>query len=387
MKNLIRLILELLFLPLLVILAVFSRIKRKTTQIGIGPDPLINNYYHKKALKLYNYSSETFVKNAYYITDKFDIDVSQTFNTDKTYGKVLAYLNLIIITFRYRALYMSFNGGVIGLRSVLLWKMEPFLFKLAKIKTVILPYGSDVQDLTRCNNLIFKDTVSSDYPNQKDNRKMITRKIDLWTTHADHVIGGCEWVDYMYHWDTLMLAHFSIDLKKFNIKGEGKKNLSRFGLNILHAPNHKNIKGTFFLIQAVENLKSKGYAINLILAEKKSNTEILRLIESADIIADQFIIGWYAMFAIEAMTSSKPVLCFLREDLIDLYRYKGLIEDQEIPIINTDIFTLEDKIEWCYNNKHELNKIGDKGYEYVKKHHSIAAVGSVFHTINKRIGL
>ena len=113
---------------------------------------------------------------------------------------------------------MSFNGGVIGLRSVLLWKMEPFLFKVAKIKTVILPYSSDVQDLTRCNNLIFKDTVSSDYPNQKDNRKMITRKIDLWTTHADYVIGGCEWVDYMYHWDTLMLAHFSIDLKKVNIK-------------------------------------------------------------------------------------------------------------------------------------------------------------------------
>ena len=83
----------------------------------------------------------------------------------------------------------------------------------------------------------------------------------------------------------------------------------------------------------------------------------------------------------------RPVVCFLREDLIDLYRYKGLIEDQEIPIINTDIFTLEDKIEWCYNNKHELNKIGDKGYEYVKKHHSIAAVGSVFHTINKRIDL
>lgn len=387
MKKLLKLLIELLFIPILILIAIFSRLFIKKSKIGLGPDPLINNYYHKKALELYNYTSETFAKNSYYITDKFDIDVSKKFSLGNPFSKALAYLYLILISFKYKALYISFNGGTIGLRSLILWKLEPFILKLAKIKTVILPYGSDVQDMTRSSNLIFKDSISKDYPYQKSNRNIVSKKIDLWTKYSDHIIGGCEWVDYMYHWDTLMLAHFSIDLKKFKKSGTTDYERSNSGLTILHAPNHRNIKGTDFLINAVENLKSKGYQIKLILAEKKSNKEILDLIEKSDIIADQFIVGWYAMFAIEAMASSKPVLCFLRQDLLDLYKYKGLFKCEKIPIINSNIFNLEEKISWCYNNKSELIKIGNSGYDYVKKHHSLEFVASIFNEINKKIGL
>ena len=42
--------------------------------------------------------------------------------------------------------------------------------------------------------------------------------IDRWTTHSDHVISGCDWVDYMHHWDTLMSAHFSIDIESIRDK-------------------------------------------------------------------------------------------------------------------------------------------------------------------------
>ena len=276
---------------------------------------------------------------------------------------------------------MSFIGGALGLISILLLRIETIFYKIAKIKTVILPYGSDVQDMTRSNNLIFKDSISNDYPNQKLNRKIVNHKIDLWTKNADHIIGGCEWVDYMYHWDTLMLAHFSIDINKFK-KNEKEKSSSEF--KILHAPNHKNIKGTFFLIRAVENLNKEGFKINLKLVEKKSNNEILDLINKSDLIADQFVIGWYAMFAIEAMASSKPVISYLRQDLIDLYVSKDLIEIDEIPIINTTIFNLEEKIKWCYHNK-KLRDIGAKGYSFVKKHHSIESVGSIFDKINKKL--
>ena len=385
MKNFIKYFFELIFFFILLIVAFFQRFRKKKFDVGLGPDPLINNYYHKKALELYGYSSETFVKSSYHITNKFDIDVSKKYNLNKTIHKILAYINLIVITFKYKALYMSFNGGALGLRSIFLWKMEPLIYKIAKIKTVILPYGSDVQDITRSNNLIFKDSIANDYPNQKLNRKIVNHKIDLWTKNADHIIGGCEWVDYMYHWDTLMLAHFSIDINKFNYKNKFKKEKSKSELNILHAPNHKNIKGTFFLIKAVKNLKKEGFKINLKLVEKKSNSEILNLINESDIIADQFVIGWYAMFAIEAMASSKPVLCFLRQDLIDLFTYKELIEKNEIPIINTNIFDLEEKIKWCYQNKDKLNDIGLKGYSFVKKYHSLEAIGKVFNSINKKI--
>tara|TARA_B100001564_G_C20655887_1_gene679139 strand:+ start:797 stop:1960 length:1164 start_codon:yes stop_codon:yes gene_type:complete len=387
MKIVLKFFIEVSLIPFLIVLAIWSRFKSKKIKIGLGPDPLINNFYHKKALELCNYSSETFVKNSFHITDEFDIDVSRKFNLNNPISRGAAYLYLIFISFRYKVLYINFNGGVIGLRSIFLWKIEPLILKLAKIKTVILPYGSDVQDMSRSDNLIFKDTIANDYPDQKIFRKTVTRKIDLWTKYADHIIGGCEWVDYMYHWDTLMLAHFSIDLNKITKKQKIANKSSSKKLNILHAPNHKNIKGTFFLTQAIENLKRKGYDIDLLIAEKKSNNEILDLIKKSDIIADQFIIGWYAMFAIEAMANAKPVLCYLRQDLIDLYKYKGLIKDNEIPIINANIFNLEEKILWCYENKNKLHRIGEKGYEFVKKHHSINSVASIFDKINKEISL
>lgn len=384
MITLIKLTFELFLIPTLFLISIISRFKKKNAVIGLGPDPLINNYYHKKALELYGYSAETFVKSSYHITDKFDIDVSKKFNLNSTIYQALAYIYLIVASFKYKVLYMSFNGGAIGLRSIIIWKIEPLLYKLAKIKTVILPYGSDVQDLTRSPNLIFKDSIANDYPDYKLNRKMVNQKIDLWTKYADHIIGGCEWVDYMYHWDTLMLAHFSIDMEKFKRKVP-TLNKDEQNLKVLHAPNHRHIKGSEFLIKAIQELRGEGYNLELIIVEKKSNEEILQLIQGVDIVADQFIIGWYAMFAIEAMASSKPVLGYLRSDLIDLYASKGLVGQGEIPIINASIFNIKEKLMWCIKNRDCLSEIGERSYEYVNKHHSIKSVGSVFNKVNKML--
>ena len=102
-----------------------------------------------------------------------------------------------------------------------------------------------------------------------------------------------------------MLAHFSIDTDKWKPNSSYKNNT----LKVLHAPNHRKIKGTEFFISAINELKSEGYPIELILLEKVSNEEIKKIMSSVDIVADQLIVGWYAMFALEAMSMEKPVLC------------------------------------------------------------------------------
>ena len=116
-----------------------------------------------------------------------------------------------------------------------------FIYKIAKIKTVSFHMVQMFKTSLITNYL--KDSIANDYPNQKWNRKIVNHKIDLWTKNADHIIGGCEWVDYMYHWDTLMLAHFSIDIKKFNNKNKFKKVKSKSELNILHAIQITKYKG------------------------------------------------------------------------------------------------------------------------------------------------
>jgi glycosyltransferase involved in cell wall biosynthesis len=375
MKKIIINIFNLVLLPYIFLIALNKRFKsKKSIKIGIGPQPLINNIYHKKSLELYGYKVETFVSNTYYITNDFDIDLTNE-------NKVIKRLKLIHLAFKYDVLMFYFNGGPLAISSFV--KLEAWFYKLAGVKTILLPYGSDVQDMSRSKNALFKDVLTKDYREHKNARNKISEQIDRWTIHADYIISGCEWVDYMYHWDMLTLAHFSIDINDEKFISNNKINNKTF--KIFHAPNHKNIKGTQYLVDAVDNLKSQGYDIELILKTKISNSEVIATIHECDIVADQFIVGWYAMFALEAMSCKKPVLCYLRDDLIDLYKSANILED-EMPIINTNVQNIKENILWCYNNKNKLDEISQSSYEFVKKYHSLESIGEKFDLAIKSIG-
>jgi glycosyltransferase involved in cell wall biosynthesis len=242
-----------------------------------------------------------------------------------------------------------------------------------------MPYGSDVQELSRCINVLFKHALSKDYPDLYKWDRRIRKKIELWSRNADHIIGGCEWVDYLLYWDTLLPGHFSIDTE---IWSPGKPDVETGeSLRIIHAPNHRHIKGTKFLIEAVNDLNREGYKIDLVLLEKMPNSKVREEMQKADLVADQFIMGWYAMFAIEGMAMAKPVLCYLRDDLIALYSTFGQCRD--IPIINTPILGIKDNIKWVYENRKISREIGLKGREYVMRTHSLQHVGSIFDQIYK----
>src|SRR5690606_37664428 len=152
-----------------------------------------------------------------------------------------------------------------------------------------------------------------------------------------------------------------------------------------HAPNHRHIKGTEYFIKAVDELQAEGYSVELVIFERVSNDEIQKAIQEADIIADQLIIGWYAMFAIEAMAMGKPVLCYLRDDFIRLYEYAKLIEKDEIPIVNCSLENVKEKIKALLLDRSSLVEIGERSRRFVQKHHSIEAIGKVFDTINQAI--
>jgi glycosyltransferase involved in cell wall biosynthesis len=231
--------------------------------------------------------------------------------------------------------------------------------------------------------------MAVDYPEHRFRRKRIASKIDLWTKYADHVISGCEWVDYMYYWDTLMLAHFSIDTDIWKpAEPHETPSPARVGkLKILHAPNHRAIKGTQYFLDAVEELRKEGLEIELNLLERVPNEEVKRAMASVDLVADQLIIGWYAMFALEGMAMEKPVLCYLREDLKELYVASGLIAADEIPIIDCSPATVKESIRNLALHRDKLPEIGKRSREYVIKHHSTQAVGRIFDDINRRIGL
>ena len=375
---------EVASIPVLFLLSLFSRLSRKKYDVGIGPEPLINNIYHKNALCSAGYKVITFVKLIYYITSDFDVRLFSRNRIINAFKYKILYLDYLYLIFNVKSIYLYFQGGVF-LYTKYLWRLEPYLLKAAGVKTVVMPYGGDVQSFDKTPNLLFKHAHSKDYPAHRYNRRRQEKKMELWTNHASHVISGCDWVDYMHHWDTLMVSHFSINVDLFANVKPCPRNSDSF--RILHAPNHREIKGTQFVVEAVEKLKAEGHDVELVLVEKLSNLEILELILSVDLVIDQLIVGWYAMFAIESMLAGKPVICFLRDDLLNLYRSKGLIAVDEPPLINIAPLNLKEELSELILNQDKLSDYSKRGFDYVSRVHSTTSIGSKFDRINRSIGI
>ena len=377
--------------PFLCILCLAARFRRKPIDVGLGPYPLLNNIYHKRALARFGYSAETFVYKTYFITDEFDHDIERRFGLKSLplpANRLIAVLAAFAFAvWRYRLVYVYFNGGPLAVLPGFLWQCEAFFFRLAHVRVVVMPYGSDVQDMRHSPNLAFKHTMTLSYPGRglaADRRA--ARNIGYWTVQADHVVSGVEWVDYMASWDTLMLGHFSIDCEELRPQPAVPRAPGR-PLRILHAPNHRHIKGTDAVIASVDTLIRRGHAIELVLVEKRPNAEVLEEIARADLVVDQLIIGWYAMFALEAMALGKPVVCYIRPDLEALYRKAGLIGPDELPFLRADALSIETLLEEAACGVHDLAAIGRKGRRFVEHHHSLEVVGATFDRINRSIGV
>lgn len=379
-KNIILILWEVFLLPLMFFSALLARFVPKSIEIGLGPEPLINNVYHAKALRSKGWQAETFVDSLYFITSEFDVKLISS-NVLISRAIRLGFLPYFFSIFRYKVIYIYFNGG--GLYAArALWILEPFFYRLAGVKVVVMPYGGDVQDMQKSGELYFKHVVDQDYPRHFRRRMMIRCKVWMWSLYADHVISGCDWVDYMQHWDTLCISHFSIDLDRWASCDE----VNRTGMvRILHAPNHKNIKGTRFFELAVERLKNMGHEVELVMVQGVPNAELKMMISDCDIVADQLVIGWYAMFAIEAMALGKPVLCYVRDDLEELYIRAGLLERDELPLIRCSPKNLDQVLEELVVDRLKLRAIGERGRVYVEKHHSLDAIGIMFNAINEKL--
>ncbi len=354
----------------------------REVDVGLGPQPLINNVYHRRALHLYGYSAETFVYTDNFISSEYDLNLA-----DKPWHKLRKGVFLFLRAIRrYRAIFIYFDGGPL-FDSKILRRLEPRLYRLAKLKVVAMPFGSDVQVMMRSRNLHFKHALAHDYPHQNKGYRRVSDNLDRWSMHADAVLSGCEWVDYMYHWTHLQIAHFSIDMDQWQ-PGPSWRPISKTGpLRVFHAPNHKSIKGTQPLLQAIERLRAEGLDIELVTRRGVPNTEIREVIQTVDLVADQFVIGWYAMFALEAMCLKKPVLCYLREDLEDLYVKAGLLEKGECPLISADVLQIEERLRWAYHHRDELERRAEAGRPYVKRHHSLGKIGGDFAEVLRGIGI
>lgn len=132
---------------------------------------------------------------------------------------------------------------------------------------------------------------------------------------------------------------------------------------IVHAPSKRGIKGTANLISAIDKLKTKGLKFDFQLVENVSHSAALQIYSKADIIVDQLRIGWYGVLAVEGFALKKPVVSYIRKDLLDYF-------SEGLPLINTNIEDLEKDLEKLLLSKGLRDEYGKRGFEFLNEVHA-----------------
>lgn len=157
----------------------------------------------------------------------------------------------------------------------------------------------------------------------------------------------------------------AIDISKWKNYGQ----INSANPLVVHAPTRRHVKGTSYILKAVERLKEKGLKFDFKLVEGLSNEDAAAVYAKSDIIIDQLKIGWHGVLSTEAMSLGKVAMCYIREDLVDSLKFDG-----ELPLINVNEDTIEAELESIILNPHRRIEIGNRARAYVESTHSLDVV-------------
>jgi glycosyltransferase involved in cell wall biosynthesis len=142
---------------------------------------------------------------------------------------------------------------------------------------------------------------------------------------------------------------------------------------VIHAPTRRQVKGTDYVLSAVENLKNAGLEFDFQLIEGLRNDEARELYKKADIVVDQLRIGWHGVLALEAMALGKVVVCYIRDDL-----EKGLLHKGKMPLINATPDTINEVLHDLISKPTLRREIGHFARRYVEEIHDVDIVARQF---------
>lgn len=143
---------------------------------------------------------------------------------------------------------------------------------------------------------------------------------------------------------------------------------------VVHAPSHRGVKGTRFILETVERLRIEGLEFDFELVENVDRNDARRLYERADVLVDQLLLGWYGGLAVELMALGKPVVCFVRDD--DL-RFVPPAMRAELPVVRATAATLDGVLrDLLCGPRRDLVELGRRSRAYVEHWHDPRAVAA-----------
>lgn len=244
--------------------------------------------------------------------------------------------------------------------------------KRRKKKMIMHHWGNDVRfhELAKSKNP-FAYTGDSP-PNEEIHEKLVA--ITEYIKEA--IVQDYEVYEYVKdYYEKVHVLPIAIDLALFT---PHYPSINKDKPLILHAPTNPAFKGTAVVEETIEKLK-ESYDIEYRRIEKMNHDEVIDLYANADIIIDQVLCGSYGLLSVESMALGKPVLTYIRPDLVKTF-------PSELPIVNSNPNDLYEKVKMLLDNPSLRKEIGRKGRKYVEKYHSHDVVVDQLLTIYANLG-
>ena len=101
----------------------------------------------------------------------------------------------------------------------------------------------------------------------------------------------------------------------------------------------RNIKGSPFVLEAIDQLKAEGHPVEYFYVQNKPANQMRFYQVQSDIVVEQLIYGWWGSTGVETMALGKPVVCYIRPSWKDFF-LKTFPEYDGLPVVEADTKTI-----------------------------------------------
>jgi glycosyltransferase involved in cell wall biosynthesis len=379
----------LLNLPIFLLVAIGSRLwrsvlKSKKYIVFWGTEPIINSVHWAKA------TSGIFTKSEF--VTRYDSRILNG-RADKTLfsaEEIPSPISRLLRSFYENAIFLITFSKVLSTAQLVCiscdgfifqhykilgfnYKVEFFLLKIANVNVCVLTYGGDAYVYSRVQDKNWLYGLVSDYPKAAQQQNLIASRVDFYVSRAAIFLPGAMIFDGMGRSDWMTPSTLCINIPDApRVKKTDKQRLT-----VTHAPNHRAVKGTSFVISTISRLVARGVAIELKLIENKTNQEVMKILaEESDVHVDQLFFDGYGLNALESMSLGVPTIGNFSgssREFFDRWTFT-----RECPIILANEDTLFHVLSKITENKDLLQDISEKSVEYVRKYHSPEAFATNF---------
>jgi glycosyltransferase involved in cell wall biosynthesis len=239
----------------------------------------------------------------------------------------------------------------------------PLLRALGK-RIVVHFRGTDIRDPTYFNQEVGLPRYRDDPGFSLHATPAQVRKIEFWQKYAHAILVSTR--DLLALVPDAIWIPQAIDLQR--IPFEPRPLSPGETVRIVHAPTNRAEKGTNYVIRAVESLKQKGLALELILVERTPHDRALEVFRTCHLGIDRLLLGWYGNVSVELMAIGRPVICYIAPKLRTGF--------PELPLISAGVEDLSDVIVEVVNASAQWTSWAEKGRAYVEKHHDARKIAT-----------